>query len=183
MCAMPGTVRVQKYALAMRVRWYHAQPFNTTVRIQSESKGKSVPLFLHVWFTQSVVSCPLWQHQRLQALVYPTPGWHKKYYLHNLYVQVSIMKSLFSSVRLNKPTAVECAKWVCPASVSFASLSGVLNEQLCWSPFGGNESSPTPYTSNQTPSGGIEKPAPPPPLLMCCSCHWPTPLPLQHPRL
>ena len=48
---MPGTVRVQKYALAMHVRWYQAQPFNTTVHIQSESKGKSVPLFLHVCFT------------------------------------------------------------------------------------------------------------------------------------
>ena len=80
------------------VRWYHAQPFNTTVYIQSESKGKSVPLFLHVCFTLRGV-IPSVAAPETAGLVYPTPGWHKKYYLHNLYVQVSIMKSLFSSVR------------------------------------------------------------------------------------
>ena len=31
---------------------------------------------------------------------------------------------------------------------------------------------PTPYTSNQTPFGGITWPLPPPPLSMCCACHW-----------
>ena len=66
---------------------------------------------VYMFVSQSVVSCPLWQHQRLQVLVYPYPGWYKKYYPHNLYVQVyEIMKFLFSRVCLNKPTAVVCAK-------------------------------------------------------------------------
>ena len=57
LCATPGTVWVLKYALAMRVRWYHTHHLSTQLCIFSQNlKGKSAPLFATCLF-----HCP-WCH-------------------------------------------------------------------------------------------------------------------------
>ena len=61
-----------------------------------ETRGSRTTLIVNMFVSQSVVSCPLWQHQRLQVLVYPYPGWYKKYYPHNLYVQVYEIRNSYS---------------------------------------------------------------------------------------